>query len=65
MAVLDATIKATAAAIMQSSFFISLRHIAAIPPAFLTTDAQHIEYTDEIAEYNCAVAGIKPQGARK
>jgi hypothetical protein len=36
MAVFDATIKAIAAAIMQSSFFIPPRHIAAIPPAFLT-----------------------------
>ena len=31
--------------------------IAAIPPTFLTSDAQHFELADEIAEDDCAVAG--------
>jgi hypothetical protein len=31
--------------------------IAAIPSTFLTSDAQHFGRANEIAEYDCAVAG--------
>jgi hypothetical protein len=31
--------------------------IAAIPPTFLTSDAQHFGLAKEIVEYDCAVAG--------
>ena len=31
--------------------------IAAIPPAFLTSEAHHIELADEIAEDDCAFSG--------
>ena len=31
--------------------------IAAIPPTFLTSHARHFELANEIAEYDCPVAG--------
>ena len=36
--------------------------IAAVTPALVTSNAQHIELADEISEYDCAFAGHAPRG---